>query len=388
MHSDVASGRKVPSARDNSSDDALPLAVDRRPAAQRGGWLLVVLAGLGLLAAGAGYVWRNNWFLPAEPAPVVAAGPAEPVAAAFGLGRLVPASQVIEVGLPFGAGDARIATLLVREGGAVKQGDMIAVLDSEPLLAAAVDSARSDVAVKVAQLEQIRSSSGSGRDEAAAALSIAEANMKLATQEFSRTTSLFKRGVVAKSALDQKQAALSVAERDRERAAATLRRFDAADGESRPDVVVAERQVEAAKSNLQRVERELEKAHIRAPIDGTILSVRAQPGERPTGGVVASLADLTVMTAEIEVYETSIGRIALGLSASLTSDALPEALTGTVSHIGLEVLKQQVVDANPAANTDARVVKVTVTLDPASSLRARPLSNLQVVAQFAVPGGP
>jgi HlyD family secretion protein len=59
-----------------------------------------------------------------------------------------------------------------------------------------------------------------------------------------------------------------------------------------------------------------------------------------------------------------------------------------VTRIGLEVGRQTIVDAAPAANTDARVIKVTVTLDPASSEVAKRFTNLQVTTRIETRGGP
>ncbi|HKG19187.1 MAG TPA: hypothetical protein VKB00_05575, partial [Candidatus Limnocylindrales bacterium] len=72
---------------------------------------------------------------------------------------------------------------------------------------------------------------------------------------------------------------------------------------------------------------------------------------------------------------------------TVSADALPRALRGTVTRMGLEVGRQTLTDASPAANTDARVVKVYVRLDPESSSVARRYTNLQVVGRVAVGAG-
>jgi HlyD family secretion protein len=67
-----------------------------------------------------------------------------------------------------------------------------------------------------------------------------------------------------------------------------------------------------------------------------------------------------------------------GQRAILTSAALAEPLQGTVERLGLQVGQQRVVDEDPAANLDARVVEVYLRLDAASSQRVAGLTNLQV----------
>ena len=88
------------------------------------------------------------------------------------------------------------------------------------------------------------------------------------------------------------------------------------------------------------------------------------------------------MEAELEVYQADIARVAPGQPVTLSSPALADPLTGTVSHVGLEVERQSVITADPAANTDARIVRVTVQLDPVSSARASTLTGLEVTGRI------
>jgi HlyD family secretion protein len=82
-----------------------------------------------------------------------------------------------------------------------------------------------------------------------------------------------------------------------------------------------------------------------------------------------------------------VPRVALGQSVTLASGVLGDApLTGTVARIGTRVGRQSVTADDPAANTDARILLVTVALDEDSSLRAARYVNLEVVARIAVAG--
>jgi HlyD family secretion protein len=144
------------------------------------------------------------------------------------------------------------------------------------------------------------------------------------------------------------------------------------------------RNLDAAKADLLRADQDIEKAHIRAPRAGTILTIHVRPGEKPGAKGVLNMGDIEHMTAEIEVYQTQIGRVSIGDSVELTADAIGLPLNGTIAKIGLEVSRQTVVDPSPAANTDARVVKVDVRLDPVSSARAKRFTNLQVLGRIMV----
>jgi HlyD family secretion protein len=88
------------------------------------------------------------------------------------------------------------------------------------------------------------------------------------------------------------------------------------------------------------------------------------------------------MTAELELFQTMIRQVSLGDRVTLTSRALPQELAGTVSSIGLEIGRQSIVDDDPAAKTDARVVNVIVELDGPSSDAAATFTNLEVIARI------
>ncbi len=100
-----------------------------------------------------------------------------------------------------------------------------------------------------------------------------------------------------------------------------------------------------------------------------------------------NIGNIERMTAEVEIYQTQIGDVNLGDPVVITANALPTPLQGTVSQIGLEVERQTLIDDDPAANTDARIVEVTVMLDEASSNLAARFTNLQVVATIQVDEG-
>jgi HlyD family secretion protein len=321
----------------------------------------------------------------AIPAPKPTPTPAIPaVRVVAALGRLVPEDDVITVAPPFGAGDARIARLGVREGERVEAGAVLATLDNEGPLAAALQAARATVAVREATLAQTRSTVTASRDEARAALARAVSAADNAQREFDRAEELRRRGVVTDVTYDQRRAARDQSAREVESARATLSRFEGARVEDQPDVLVAARNLDAARADLARAERDLDKAFVRAPIAGTVLTIHVRPGEKPGAKGIMNLGDLSRMTSELEVYQTQIGRVAVGAAVSLVADALPHPLEGQVTRIGLEVGRQTLTDASPAANTDARVVKVYVRLDPDSGEVARRFTNLQVVGRIRV----
>ena len=93
-----------------------------------------------------------------------------------------------------------------------------------------------------------------------------------------------------------------------------------------------------------------------------------------------TIGDTARMKLEIEVHQAHISQVHAG--DTVQAQAGGTTLTGTLTHVGLEVVRQSLVDTSPAANADARVFRVTAELDTASSARASRLSNLQVVARI------
>ena len=197
---------------------------------------------------------------------------------------------------------------------------------------------------------------------------------------------LRQHGYEAEQSFDQRHAANDEAAREVERARATLSRYGSGDLDTQADVRVAERNVDTARADLARAQADLDKAYVRAPITGTVLTVHVRPGEKPGAQGLMNLGNIDSMTVEVEVYQAQVGRVSVGDRVEVTAEALPQRLRGSVTRIGLEVGRQTVVDANPAANTDARVVKVTVALEPDSTGLAQRFTNLQVTARITSRG--
>jgi HlyD family secretion protein len=104
--------------------------------------------------------------------------------------------------------------------------------------------------------------------------------------------------------------------------------------------------------------------------------VLAEPGELVGVEGLLELGRVDRMYAIAEVYETEISRVRAGQQATVTSDALPGMLTGTVRFIRPKVQKQDEIGTDPAARKDARIVEVGVLLEESEA--AARLSNLQV----------
>lgn len=299
------------------------------------------------------------------------------------LGRLVPLGDIITLAPPFGAADARVADILVEEGERVEADQLIAMLDNDRDLQAALVSAQANVEVRRAALAQTRDSVEASRLEAEANRDSALSALALAQADFDRSESLFDQGIASQAALDLAQTELTNAERSLERLEATLSRFTNGEAHRQADIVLSEQTLASAQADLARATSDLERARVSAPSAGVILSINARIGEKPGNEGIATLANTDQMTAELEVYQSDIERVALSQSVLLSGAALGQRpLAGTVQRIGLEVGRQTMIADDPAANTDARVITVTVLLDDASTTRAARLTGLEVVARI------
>ena len=126
----------------------------------------------------------------------------------------------------------------------------------------------------------------------------------------------------------------------------------------------AELNLEQAQLDLEEAEAQLADARLRAPIDGTILTVDVQPGQNGSAGLEAiSLADLTQLELTVNVAEVDISKVKEGQPAQITIDALPDRIfSGVVSRIA------------PSSASESGVVNypVTIRLDDAGLEGVRP----------------
>ncbi|WP_052161915.1 HlyD family efflux transporter periplasmic adaptor subunit [Hoeflea sp. BAL378] len=299
-----------------------------------------------------------------------------------GLARLMPRGDVSIVAPPFGAGDARIAEVLVSIGDRVEKGAVVARLDNRGQLEGAVLQAEANVAVREAALVQTTESVKNSQAEALAALEQARSSGMEAAADYERSKALFERGVITQASLDslaaaQRQAGLAV-----QKAEATLSRFASQEAELQPDVIVAARNLDAAKAELARAEQDLIRSAVLSPISGVVLDSMANPGERPPSDGIMQIGDTDQMMAEVEVYQDRIANVAIGQPVELAAVAIGQTLQGRVKSIGLTVGRQGLLSDDTAANTDARVIKVMVELDAASSKVAARYTNLEVIARI------
>ncbi|MEP0945882.1 MULTISPECIES: efflux RND transporter periplasmic adaptor subunit [Cyanophyceae] len=324
------------------------------------------------------------------------------------LGRIEPASRVIDVAT---AEAGRIDRLEVEKGDQVQAGQVLAYLDTYDVRRAERDVAASELAEARAQLaaettlgnSQVQEASTrvgqiDGPQQAAiaaqqSAVESLQAELSVAEIDLARFQALNESGAISRQELDRQQATVNSLRADLGNAQATKQRLEQArlsDIRNAQAQVVSARaittrdqvasRVDSAAQNLALAEAQLARTIVRSPQAGQVLDVFAYPGEAvaPADGPILALGDTSQMVVVAEVYETDIGLVEVGQPATITSrnGAFSETLTGTVSEIGLQIAKNDVLDDDPAANADARVVEVRVQVDQSDAVAA--LTNLQV----------
>lgn len=299
-----------------------------------------------------------------------------------GLARVMPRGDVSVVAAPYGAGDARVAEILVSVGDRVEKGTVLARLDNHSALTGAVLTAEANLAVREANLIQTRAAIEASRNEAQATLDQAVATAAEAATTLARTAELVSHDVGTQATLDAARSAAEGAKLSVIRAEATLKRYSAVTLDEQPDVIVASRNVDAARSDLARAQLDLARAEVVAPITGTILDIRVTPGQRPPTDGIMDMGDTDQMMAEVEIWQDRISTVLVGQPVELATPALGVTLQGRVDSIGLTVGRQGLISDDAAENKDARVIQVLVVLDAASSELAARFTNLEVIARI------
>ncbi len=333
----------------------------------------------------------------------------EQARAVSALGRLEPQGEVVKVASPSTLGTSRIVKLLVKEGDTVKEGQVIAVLDSYDRSLSALRQAQSQAQESERNLAKVRAGAKDGDIvaqqgnvlSAAANIKSVEANvarvraeLQIADQDYNRFLQIYNEGAISQTVLDTYRlrvetlkGQLNQAEQQVQQAQFQLRQSQGllnSVKEIRPtDVQFAEAQFQTALINIERAEVDLALSQVRAPVAGQILKVNSKTGEvvSQTNGVV-EIGNTSQMYVVAEIYETDIGKIKVGQKAVIQSEAFEGEITGKVDRIGLRIAKNDVLGTDPAAKTDVRIIEVKIKLDNSQKVSA--LTNLQVRVKVEV----
>ncbi|MBI5173068.1 MAG: HlyD family efflux transporter periplasmic adaptor subunit [Candidatus Melainabacteria bacterium] len=312
------------------------------------------------------------------------------------LGRLEPEGEVLVVAPAAGERQEVIETIFVHAGDEIKDGQLIARMQSHKRKTLLLAEAEKRVLVARAKLAQTRAGAKRGEVLAQeAALKRAEeerqgklkelekqleeltAEVNFARIDFDRYKGLLENGAVSVAELDQRRLAL-------ERSTARLKLAQEA-GRTTADTLASQIEVarqllekvkevrvvdvevqmselKASQAALARVVAELKETEVRAPRDGQVLKVLSKAGETPGDRGLIEMGNTGAMMAVAEVYQSDLAAVNLGDQALVRAETIAAPIPAVVQHIGYKVLRQSVYAAEPGANFDARVVEVKVRL--------------------------
>ena len=278
-----------------------------------------------------------------------------------GTGQIKPKTYVNVGATAFG----RITHLNVKEGDHVKAGTTLATVENVQPTAtvaaqqAAIASSQTDVNSLLAAEKTAEANIAQGK-----------ADLEQKRLDFERSESLYREKLIAKQDFDARRAAFDMA-------SATLAQRQAALAQALAQTASQRAHVNQAVASQRANYDSLDKTVSRAPFDGLVTNVPVREGETVVVGIqnaggstIMTLADMSVITAEVKVDETDIVNVRMNQPADVTVDALPGRIfKGHVTEVGDQALLRTTGLSTTQSTTgteEAKDFKVVVTLDTAS----------------------
>jgi HlyD family secretion protein len=269
----------------------------------------------------------------------------------------------------------RIVRMPVKEGDHVRQGALLIRLESIQTEAevqaaeAALDAAGTELEGMSAQIR----SNEAAINSAKADITRSEADLNRAKQALERADLGAKDGLISREQYERTKAEYDIA-------VAQLNSVHARLAQSEAQAAAALKQrdgtalrIAQQRSALIRAKDQFSKTTITAPLDGIITYLPVNEGEiaivgvqNSPGTILMTIADMSVITAEVKVDETDIVNVRLGQEAQIKVDALgSRLLKGHVSEVGNSALNRNGTASTtaPGGSQEAKDFKVVITLD-------------------------
>jgi HlyD family secretion protein len=276
----------------------------------------------------------------------------------------------------------RIVHMPVKEGDRVRNGDLLVQLES---IQTEADVKAAEASLDAAQAE-VEGMSASIRSAEAAVTSAkaditrSEADLVRVRQAFERSEQMNKEGLIAKDAFERSKADFDIAHATLNSAKARLAQAEAQSAQVLKQRDSTITHIAQQRAGLTRARDQFSKTTIRSTLDGIITYLPVNEGEiaivgvqNQAGTVLMTIADMSVITAEVKVDETDIVNVKLGQEARIKVDALGDRiLMGHVSEVGNSALTRSSGTTATTSGTsqEAKDFKVVVTLDdPPQELR-------------------
>ena len=258
----------------------------------------------------------------------------------------------------------RIIKLEVKEGARVKKGQLLAQLEN---IQSAADVAATKASLQAAETDF--AAADAALNTSRADLNRAKSDAEHARLDWARAEGLYKDALIAKQDYDSKKAAWESAE-------AGLAQAEARVEQAKAQKDSAQGHISQNRANLTRVSDVLQKSTYDAPFDGVITNLPVREGEmmvmgiqNAPGSTLMTIADMSVITAEVKVDETDIVNVHMGQPAEVTIDAIPrKTFHGTVTEIGDNAIVRSTgvsTSQSTSSSQEAKDFKVVVTLTDA-----------------------
>lgn len=268
--------------------------------------------------------------------------------------------------IPIGAPSAGVVVKVnVKVGERVKAGDPLFRLDDRPL--------RADLGVRQAELAaaeaELHRLQNAPREEdvppSRAALEEAKAKMNDAEAAMARSQRLFERQMLPASDYDKDRFAFYAAKAAVAKANADLQRILA--GTWKEDIQVAEARVKQAKSEVERIEIELDRLTVRALTDGEVLQVNVRPGQFAAMAwrePMIVLGDVAQLNLRVDIDEHDLPLFRKNMAATAYLRGRPDAPFPLQKIVKIEpyVIPKKSLTGDNAERVDTRVLQVIYAL--------------------------
>jgi HlyD family secretion protein len=270
----------------------------------------------------------------------------------------------------------QLVEILVKEGDRVRKGQLLARIENVQPQAdvtaqrAALSSAEADSTASEAGLKAADDNLATLQ----AAIDRAKADLDRSAVEFQRGEQLFKDQLIAKQDYDTRKAALEVQRATVREAQARLVQAKAQRQQQAAQLAATQKRVAQVNAGLTRISDVLRKHNAYAPLDGVVTNLPVRVGETVVPGIqnsaastIMTIADMSLITAEVKVDETDIVNVKLNQTADITIDAMPgKTFKGHVIEIGnTAILRSTGVAASQSSisSQEAKDFKVVIALD-------------------------
>ena len=250
----------------------------------------------------------------------------------------------------------RVTRLAVEEGQRVKAGQFLLEIDPRQL-EGQLQRGEASVAAAQSGLAQARV----GVTSAEANLEQSKASLQLAQQNLKRQEELWKEGLTTRESLERAQNDVVVREADVKARQTEVRA-------RQQEIETREQQIKQEQAGLATTRYNLTQIVMTSPIDGIVTRRNIEEGETAVvgtmnnpGSQLLTIADMSVLEAEVEVDETDIPFIALGQPATITIDAIEDrTFRGHVTEIGNSPIQA---NTQQGGQRQATTFQVVITLD-------------------------